>query len=98
MHVDQKPVAPVQKIFALVQDTLGRPSLQCVKTTLAPFLNHFEHFEVSDVTGTPGLKCNRDIDSKNMSDGASYLPKFLPIWFSKRVSRFIGVPGHLALQ
>ena len=33
-----------------------------------------------------------------MSGGAKYLPKFLPISFFRRVSRFIGVSRHLALQ
>ena len=33
-----------------------------------------------------------------MSGGANYLPKFLPISFFRRVSCFIGVSRHLALQ
>ena len=34
----------------------------------------------------------------HLSGGANYLPKFLPISFFRRVSRFIGVSRHLALQ
>ena len=34
----------------------------------------------------------------HMSGGANSLPKFLPISFFGRVSRFIGVLGDLALQ
>ena len=37
-------------------------------------------------------------DSIHMSGGANYLPKFLPISFFRRASRFIGVSRHLALQ
>ena len=33
-----------------------------------------------------------------MSGGPINLPKFLPISFFRRVSRFIGVSGHLAFQ
>ena len=35
---------------------------------------------------------------QHMSGGVNYLSKFLPISFFRRVSRFIGVSGHLALQ
>ena len=34
----------------------------------------------------------------DMSGGPIKLPKFLPISFFRRVSRFIGVSGHLAFQ
>ena len=34
----------------------------------------------------------------HMSGGANYLPKFLPISFFRRASRFVGVSGHLALH
>ena len=51
VHVDQNLVALVQNRVALVQnrvvlvqDTLGRPSLQLVKTSFAPSPNHFGHF------------------------------------------------------
>ena len=33
-----------------------------------------------------------------LSGGPINLPKFLPISFFRRVSRFIGVSGHLAFQ
>ena len=35
---------------------------------------------------------------QHMSGGPINLPKFLPISFFRRVSRFIGVSGHLAFQ
>ena len=35
---------------------------------------------------------------RHMSGGPINLPKFLPISFFRRVSRFIGVSGHLAFQ
>ena len=46
------------------------------------------------------LTCNIDLSCSfyYMSGGAHYLPKFLPISFFRRASRFIGVSGHLALN
>ena len=41
VYVDQKRVALVQNRVALVQETLGRPFLQLVKTPFAPSPNHF---------------------------------------------------------
>ena len=46
----------------------------------------------------PGSLCGVENGVTHVSGGANYLPKFLPISFFRRASRFIGVSGHLALQ
>ena len=46
----------------------------------------------------PRLGAPRKGPPFHVSGGGNLLPKFLPILFLRRVSRFIGVSGHLALQ